>query len=115
MLDYPTDLGIHRPHQLISHVTGDVIFEETAPKVAPIAGYKIQDVNRKSEELVTKHQHILEAEKLLQQRHQLRAIPVTEITYGFKGGTGMFWLHGHDRDCHFPDYPQKKLWGCNLM
>ena len=49
------------------------------------------------------------------QRQMLRAVPVSEIHYEWKDCNSRFWVYGHDKKVHAPDYPQKCCCGCVII
>jgi len=106
------------PDELVRGVSGIKIFEQTMYQVWPISCYKIAEINSNSQAIADAHRTTFinaGQQKLLQQRHTLRGIPVTEITYTWKEIARRFWAYGHERKVHAPDYPQTCCWGCQIL
>jgi len=103
------------PDELIKTVSGKTVFEQSAQRVGPIIGYKIQEINEKSGEFVQKHATAFPTKRILYQRQQLRAIPVTQIQGKWKDEKIVFWIYGDERKVHFPNYPNQCCWNCSIL
>ena len=103
------------PDHLIRNAQGRTVIEQSAPRVGPIVGYKINEINQRSGELVQKHATAFPTKRILYQRQQLRAIPVTQIQGVFKDDKYVFWIYGDERKVHFPDYPNQCCWNCSII
>ena len=55
------------------------------------------------------------APKVIRQRHQVRIVPVTKVTYEWKGKLHVFYVYGYENKIHLPKYPQKCCWGCQIL
>ncbi|XP_064632711.1 protein SSUH2 homolog [Lineus longissimus] len=103
------------PDELVREVSGNSIFEQTLPQVWPITAYPTEEINENSMRLVEKHRSGFGSERQLMQKHEIRAIPVTECDYKWKEEDRRFWVYGLDRMVHAPDYPQQCCWGCQIL
>ena len=103
------------PDELIKTVSGKTVFEQSAQRVGPIIGYKIKEINDKSGEYVQKHATAFPTKRILYQRQQLRAVPVTQIQGKWKDENVVYWIYGDERKVHFPNYPNKCCWNCSIL
>jgi hypothetical protein len=48
---------------------------------------------------------------------QVRIVPVTKVTYEWKGRSRAYFVYGYENKVHLPagSYPQSCCWGCSLM
>lgn len=102
------------PDELIRDVTGDIAFEEQYPRVWPVNHFQ-PNINEASNQLIQKHSQAFQLERILQQRHRVRIIPVAEVKYSWKDKNGEFYVYGFENKVYFPDYPQSCCWGCNIL
>ncbi|XP_023931689.1 protein SSUH2 homolog [Lingula anatina] len=103
------------PDTLVRDAVGIGIFEQTMLQVWPITGYPVPQINIASGQLVQKHSQAFPSERQLQQKHNLRAVPVSEVNYTWKEVNTRFWVYGNDRQVYAPDYPQQCCWGCEIL
>ena len=105
------------PEQLIRDVSGQVAFEEEKAKVEPVNAFSDDVIKMASSQLVTNHAMAFPDQRILRQRHQVRIVPVTKVTYTWKGRTRTFFVYGYENKVHLPagSYPQTCCWGCSLM
>ena len=103
------------PDELIKGVSGKTVFEQSAPRVGAIVGYKINEINQNSGALVQKHATAFPTERLLYQRQQLRAVPVTQIDGIWNDVKFTFWIYGDEKKVYFPDYPNQCCWNCSII
>ncbi|XP_070557316.1 protein SSUH2 homolog [Ptychodera flava] len=103
------------PDHLIREVSGVTVFEQTLPYVWPISSYPVPEINNNSIRIVNEHRSAFASERQIQQRQQLRAVPVTECMYQWKDTRTRFWVYGNERDVHAPDYPQQCCCGCSIL
>nr|CAB3266622.1 protein SSUH2 homolog [Phallusia mammillata] len=93
------------PDHLIRDVTGDVVFEQTAQRVAAIEGFNEQEINRRASEIVGAHATSWPNERILQQRQKLCSVPVYECRFKYSDKEGRFWVYGNQRAVFTTDYP----------
>ncbi|XP_028516749.1 protein SSUH2 homolog [Exaiptasia diaphana] len=103
------------PNELIVGSQGTEIFNQELPRVWPITGFHDNDVNIGSKQLVDQHATNFPSERMLLQRHVLRAVPVSEVHYEWKDHNSRYWVYGHDHKVHAPDYPQTCCCGCTIL
>ncbi|EDO42546.1 predicted protein, partial [Nematostella vectensis] len=103
------------PDHLIVNCAGTDIFADEQIRVWPITTFHDHDVNNGSQRLVQEHSTSFPTERILMQRHLLRAVPVSEIQYKWNDKTLRFWVFGHDHKVHAPDYPQTCCCGCTIL
>lgn len=107
-LDLPTDL--------IRDVSGQVAYEEEAPRVKPIDAFgENLGIKEASTSLVFNHLNSFSDHKVIRQRHQVRIVPVTKVTYEWKGKAHVFFVYGYENKSYVPKYPQKCCWGCQIL
>ncbi|ESO82302.1 hypothetical protein LOTGIDRAFT_134754 [Lottia gigantea] len=95
------------PDELIRDVQGSVVFEQVMLPVWPISAYPLDEINQCSNNLCNQHRTAFQTEKYLQQRQQLRAVPVTEVHYSWDDNNLRFWVYGKERKVYCPDYPKQ--------
>lgn len=93
------------PSDLIKNVQGDVIFEQSHSRVSPIADFLEAEVNVQSPRFVEEHATTWKSERILQQRHRIRSVPVHECYFDFKEKSGRFWVFGQECEVYTKDYP----------
>lgn len=104
------------PTELIRDVSGQVAFEEEAPRVKPVEAFtENQDIKEASASLVFNQLNAFSDHKVIRQRHQVRIVPVTRVTYEWKGKLHVFYVYGYENKSHLPKYPQKCCWGCSIL
>ncbi len=103
------------PHELIRDVSGQVVFEEEKPLVEPLQRVPDQGIKDASIKLVAQHHNSLADQRIVAQRHQIRIVPVTQVTYEWKGRLHSFFVYGYENKVHLTKYPQDCCWGCQLL
>jgi len=104
------------PSDLIRDVSGQVAYEEEAPRVKPIDAFGDSlGIKEASTSLVFNHVNSFSDHKVIRQRHQVRIVPVTKVTYEWKGKPHVFYVYGYENKIHLPKYPQKCCWGCQIL
>merc|ERR1712087_770690 len=93
------------PPEETAKAGGKRIMEQVLPRISPIQGYKVNELNRVSFDLVQKHSKIQDKERVHYQGHNVEAIPITEVVviHGKKRQELVLWLHGFERNVFFPD------------
>jgi len=51
----------------------------------------------------------------LLQRHFVRIVPVTEVTYTYSNDSYTFWVYGDENEVYEEDYPLKRCGICNIL
>ena len=72
-------------------------------------------IKEASTSLVFNHVNSFTDHKVIRQRHQVRIVPVTKVTYEWKGKPHVFYVYGYENKIHLPKYPQKCCWGCQIL
>ena len=72
-------------------------------------------IKEASTSLVFNHVNSFSDHKVIRQRHQVRIVPVTKVTYEWKGKPHVFYVYGYENKIHLPKYPQKCCWGCQIL
>ena len=94
-----------------------VVDEEEHEKIEPIDIFNEEIIKTASTQLVTKHQQSFTDSKILKQRHQVRIVPVSKVTYEWKSKKNFFFVYGYEEKIYIPpgSYPQSCCWGCVLL
>jgi len=103
------------PDELIVDAEGTEIFSQQLPRVWPITTFHDQEINNASQNLIQKHSAEYKNELMHIQKHLLRAVPVSEVSYEWDEKNLKYWVYGHDHKVHAPDYPQTCCWGCTIL
>lgn len=96
------------PENLVAASAGDVLFSHEDFRLPPIIGFVEPRVNEASIVLIEKHRTAWPGQRLLRQRHCLRAVPVFDVTATFKERPFTFVVYGNSRDVYAPTYPQAR-------
>lgn len=107
-----TSCGI--PEDKLLDAAGEVLHASTGIKLPPLAQFEVQQVNEVSRSMIEKSHQTWPNCKVIQQRHQLKAVPVTYVQYDWRGQSGGFYIYGTDHQVYWPDYPQRND-RCNLL
>ncbi|CAL1266075.1 unnamed protein product [Larinioides sclopetarius] len=97
------------PEELILEASGQEIFTKQADQVEPLNTAHVT-LNEASAVLIEKHHLSIRNEAIRDQRHSLRAVPVTRATYVWRNKKGEFYVYGFERNVYFEDYPQQCCW-----
>uniref|UniRef100_A0A3B5KY41 Ssu-2 homolog, related sequence 1 n=1 Tax=Xiphophorus couchianus TaxID=32473 RepID=A0A3B5KY41_9TELE len=74
--------------------------------VCPVMGFPDPTVVQAAQRLVGDHQgKFLRTSRILQQRQTIELIPVTKVTYTWKGKTYVYFVYGNEFKVHTNDYP----------
>ncbi len=112
--DIPTRIF---PNKLIEKSEGEIVLKEHSTKVSPVTKFPDAGVITATAGLNDEHrfQHENECEKILEQRHQIKAIPIAMIDWEYKKKSGKFYVYGNERRVCFPKYPENYLRFCTLL
>ena len=69
-------------------------FEEDQPKIKALRSVSDPGIAMASEQLVSKHTNAFSDQRVVRQRHQVRIVPVTQVTYEWKGKDHVFYVYG---------------------
>ncbi|KAK2149871.1 hypothetical protein LSH36_433g02098, partial [Paralvinella palmiformis] len=103
------------PENLPNEVSGELVFEQTQPRVWPISSYPDRELCRASQKLVNQQQNAYIDSRIIMQRQRLRAVPLSECLFTYRNKDGRFWICGKERLVYAPGYPQKWCWGCVVL
>ena len=105
------------PEDLIRDVSGQVAFEEEADQVLPVNAFNDEVIKMASSQIVTSHAANFLDYRNLRQRHQVRIVPVTKVSYEWKGRGRCYYVYGYENKIHLPprSYPHSCCWGCLIL
>ncbi|XP_048879177.1 uncharacterized protein LOC125747748 [Brienomyrus brachyistius] len=96
------------PAEMLSQVTGDMVFSDIQPLVYPVIGFPDNHINRASNEAVRLHQAQFGSQcRILQQKQTIELIPITRVHYSWKEKTYIYFVYGVEHRIHTDDYPGK--------
>lgn len=95
------------PQEYIRKAGGVVLFTETCSRLEPVTDAPDATVNAASASILRTHDIAFQEELIILQRHALKAVPFTRVTYQWKDSEGEFYVYGTERKVYFEDYPQK--------
>ncbi|XP_037540388.1 protein SSUH2 homolog [Nematolebias whitei] len=96
--------GLHVDN--ISKVSGKELFRDSQYMVYPLMGFPDASIVQASERLIRDHQgRYSQTSRILQQRQTIELIPVTRVTYSWKGNTHIYFVYGNEFQVHTDDYP----------
>uniref|UniRef100_UPI00398EFCAC protein SSUH2 homolog n=1 Tax=Pristiophorus japonicus TaxID=55135 RepID=UPI00398EFCAC len=99
------------PTSAAQQAHGQVVHDHASELLQPISTCSVEEVNLASQVLVEESHFASPDARILQQRHSLKAIPVNEVRFAWKGSRGRFWVYGTTRKIYFKNYPQKSIYG----
>ncbi|GBM60969.1 Protein SSUH2 [Araneus ventricosus] len=101
------------PANLIQDADGQELLSESGNRVEPISSALNRAINEVSSALIVKHNQTLTDEKIIAQRHSLRAVPYTKVSYTWRNKKGEFYIYGLQKKVYFQEYPEQ--WISNLL
>ncbi|XP_043208589.1 protein SSUH2 homolog [Amphibalanus amphitrite] len=103
------------PDSEVTAVSGETVCQAKAHLVWPLTGFPDSRIVTASEHLVRKHHTGWPMGRILQQRHDVQQIAIHSVSYNYGGNEGTFFVCGHERNVHFPDYPSQCCGCCAVM
>uniref|UniRef100_A0A8C7XTR5 Protein SSUH2 homolog n=1 Tax=Oryzias sinensis TaxID=183150 RepID=A0A8C7XTR5_9TELE len=95
-----------KPDDLQS-VSGKELFKNSVYMVYPLLGFPDPAISEASERLIREHQSkFAQNSRILQQRQTVELIPVTKVSYQWKGHAYSFTIYGSERKVRADDYPE---------
>lgn len=96
--------GLHVAN--LSSVSGKELFRDTQYMVYPVMGFPDPAVVNAAERLVQDHQSkYSQTSRVLQQRQTIELIPITKVTYHWKGNSHMYFVYGNELEVSADNYP----------
>ncbi|XP_046897087.1 protein SSUH2 homolog isoform X1 [Hypomesus transpacificus] len=96
--------GLHVTN--LSGVSGKELFRDTQYMVYPVMGFPDHGVVNAAERLVKDHQvRYSQTSRILQQRQIIELIPITKVTYNWKGNSHMYVVYGNELKVSADNYP----------
>lgn len=90
----------------LSKVSGQEMFRDAQYMVYPVMGFPDPNVVRAAERLVREHQtRFSQTSRILQQRQTIELIPVTKVTYNWKGDSHIYFVYGNEFKVSADNYP----------
>ncbi|KAI4901588.1 hypothetical protein NFI96_012104 [Prochilodus magdalenae] len=90
----------------LSKVSGREMFKDSQYMLYPVVGFPDPAVAQASERLVREHQsRFSQTARILQQRQTIELIPVTRVTYSWKGKSHIYFVFGNEMSVNADDYP----------
>uniref|UniRef100_A0A8B9LDC4 Ssu-2 homolog, related sequence 1 n=2 Tax=Astyanax mexicanus TaxID=7994 RepID=A0A8B9LDC4_ASTMX len=89
-----------------SKVSGREMFKDSQFMLYPVMGFPDPAVAQASERLIREHMSKYgQMSRILQQRHTIELIPVTRVTYAWKGKSHLYFVFGNEMSVNAEDYP----------
>ncbi|XP_053173366.1 protein SSUH2 homolog [Scomber japonicus] len=90
----------------LSKVSGKELFRDSQYMVYPVVGFPDPAVVQAAQRLVNEHQaKYSQTSRILQQRQTIELIPVTKVTYSWKGKSHIYFVYGNEFKVNADDYP----------
>ncbi|KAK5863740.1 hypothetical protein PBY51_000749 [Eleginops maclovinus] len=90
----------------LSKVSGKELFRDTQYLVYPLVGFPDPTVVNAAQRLVHDHQgKYSRTSRILQQRQTIELIPVTKVTYSWKGKSNIYFVYGNEFTVNADNYP----------
>ncbi|XP_063076599.1 protein SSUH2 homolog isoform X2 [Engraulis encrasicolus] len=92
----------------LNNVSGKEMFKDSQYLVFPVNGFPDRAVVGASERLVREHQaNYSQTSRILQQRQTIELIPITKVSYSWKGKSCVYYVFGNEFKVSADDYPAK--------
>ncbi|KAK2851553.1 hypothetical protein Q5P01_007829 [Channa striata] len=96
--------GLHVTN--LSKVSGKELFRDSQYTVYPVMGFPDPALVNASERLVSNHQSkFSQTSRILQQRQTIELIPITKVSYVWKGKSHIYFVYGNEFQVNADDYP----------
>ncbi|XP_028307914.1 protein SSUH2 homolog isoform X2 [Gouania willdenowi] len=90
----------------LSKVSGKELYRDSQYLVYPLMGFPDPSVVQASQRLVSEHQgRFSQTSRILQQRQTIELIPVTKVTYLWKGKSNVYFVYGNEFKVDAENYP----------
>ncbi|XP_040902417.1 protein SSUH2 homolog [Toxotes jaculatrix] len=100
----------------LNSVSGETLFTDTNHMVCPVTNFPDPEVVQTSQQLLGKHQEeYLKTSRILQQRQTIELLPITKVTYEWKGKSHVFFVYGSDFKVSAVNYPAACCGCCTVM
>jgi len=94
------------PDHLIKDAGGQTLMAEEGLRVGPVIAFPVLEINESSAQFIHSHNTMFSATaNILKQRHVLRQVPVSEVTYSFKTRHYRYFVYGTDHRVYDDEYP----------
>ncbi|XP_036387468.1 protein SSUH2 homolog [Megalops cyprinoides] len=104
--DYVVEQSSGLKVENLSSVSGKELFKDTQYMVYPVMGFPDPAVGQAAERLVRDHQATYSQNaRILQQRQTIELIPITKVTYKWKGNLHNYFVYGNEFHVSADDYP----------
>uniref|UniRef100_A0A1B6H8P1 Uncharacterized protein n=1 Tax=Homalodisca liturata TaxID=320908 RepID=A0A1B6H8P1_9HEMI len=107
--------NVSLPEKFVRFVSGEEIFSQISERIKPLSAFPEETIIEASKDLVYNHISTFTDQKILMQRQSIRAVPITQVKYRWKGYEGQYYVFGKENRVHAPDYPQTCCCGCNII
>ncbi|KAJ8260321.1 hypothetical protein GJAV_G00179630 [Gymnothorax javanicus] len=102
------------PMDLVSGVTGKILFTNMQPVVYPVTDFPHNVINQVAKRAVRKHQaQYFNTFHIIQQRQTIELIHVTRVCYTWKDKSHVYFVYGAKHKVYTDDYPAKCC--CTLL
>ncbi|XP_010874182.2 protein SSUH2 homolog isoform X1 [Esox lucius] len=96
--------GLHMAN--LSNVSGKEMFRDSQYMVYPVMGFPNPDLVHAAERLVREHQaKFSQTSRILQQRQSIELIPITKVSYKWKGASHVYFVFGNEYMVNADSYP----------
>ncbi|XP_078399929.1 protein SSUH2 homolog isoform X2 [Cetorhinus maximus] len=101
------------PTQVLSKVNGQQLFSDQQIQVYPVMNFPESRIKQASQQGIQEHwAQFGKSSRIIQQRHSIELIPVTEVHFQWKGKDHTYFVYGTENKVHAPEYPGKT---CTIM
>ncbi|XP_038578279.1 protein SSUH2 homolog [Micropterus salmoides] len=90
----------------LSSVSGNELFRDSQYMVYPVMGFPDPTVVQAAQRLVSEHTaKYSQTSRILQQRQTIELIPVTRVSYSWKGKSHIYFVYGNEYKVNADNYP----------
>ncbi|XP_061554517.1 protein SSUH2 homolog isoform X6 [Phycodurus eques] len=98
----------------LSKVSGKEVFRDSQYLLYPVMGFPDPAVVNAAQRLINEHQgKFSQTSRILQQRQTIELIPVTKVTYSWKGKMHIYFVYGNEFKVDADNYPAQCC--CTVM
>uniref|UniRef100_A0A8D0D1E6 Ssu-2 homolog, related sequence 1 n=1 Tax=Sander lucioperca TaxID=283035 RepID=A0A8D0D1E6_SANLU len=102
VVEQSSGLQVHN----LSSVSGKELFRDSQYMVYPVMGFPDPTVVNAAQRLVSEHQgKFSQTSRILQQRQTIELIPITKVTYSWKGKSHIYFVYGNEFKVSADNYP----------
>ncbi|XP_062855609.1 protein SSUH2 homolog isoform X2 [Trichomycterus rosablanca] len=111
--DFVKEQSSGLPSENLNKVSGKEIFKDAQYMLYPLMNFPDSAMSQASDRLVREHQSkYFQTSRILQQRHMIELIPITRVSYTWKGKGHTYSVYGNESRVFTDSYPAQCCCSC---